>query len=64
MAVPKRKQSSARQNRRRSNVWRMSAPVLVRCPNCGEWKLPHRVCRNCGYYKGREVIKIAAKKGA
>ncbi|HHV39576.1 MAG TPA: 50S ribosomal protein L32, partial [Tepidimicrobium sp.] len=23
-----------------------------------EPKLPHRVCRACGYYKGREVIDV------
>lgn len=58
MAVPKRKTSKARKNKRRSNVWRMDAPVLVRCPRCGEYKRPHRVCASCGYYNDREVIKI------
>ena len=29
MAVPKRKTSSARQNKRRSNVWKLSAPAPV-----------------------------------
>ncbi|MDU1880757.1 MAG: 50S ribosomal protein L32 [Eggerthella sp.] len=27
------------------------------CPQCGEVKLPHRVCPNCGFYKNREVIE-------
>jgi len=27
------------------------------CPHCRERMLPHRVCPNCGYYRGREVIK-------
>ena len=35
MAVPKRKVSSARQNKRRSNVWKLSAPALMKCPQCG-----------------------------
>jgi len=60
MAVPKRKTSSARQNKRRSNVWKIDAPTLVKCPKCGEFKTSHRVCRSCGYYNGREVIKIEA----
>ena len=38
MAVPKRKVSSARQNKRRSNVWKLSAPALMKCPQCGEYK--------------------------
>lgn len=58
MAVPKRKHSKARRDKRRSNVWKIQAPALMKCPQCGEFKLPHRVCKACGYYKGREVIKI------
>ena len=58
MAVPKRKVSRTRRDKRRSNVWKLEAPALCRCTQCGELKLPHRVCGNCGFYKGREVIKI------
>ncbi len=60
MAVPKRKVSKARRDKRRSNVWKLDAPTLTTCPQCGEYKLPHKVCGNCGYYKGREVIKKEA----
>ncbi len=60
MAVPKRKHSKARRDKRRSNVWKIQAPALMSCPQCGEFKLPHRVCKACGYYKGREVIKVEA----
>ena len=59
MAVPKRKLSSARKNKRRSNLWKLSAPSFSKCTQCGELKVPHRVCPNCGYYKGKEVVKIA-----
>lgn len=58
MAVPKRKTSHARKNKRRSNIWKLEAPAFCTCPQCGELKTPHRVCSNCGYYKGREVIKV------
>ena len=57
MAVPKRKHSKARRDKRRSNVWKICAPALMKCPQCGEFKTPHRVCGNCGFYKGREVVK-------
>ena len=60
MAVPKKKLSSARQNKRRSNVWKLSAPALARCPKCGEYKLSHIVCGSCGSYNGREVLKKEA----
>lgn len=60
MAVPKRKLSKARRDKRRSNVWKLNSPALVRCSQCGDFKTPHRVCHNCGYYNGREVIKMEA----
>ena len=56
MAVPKRKVSKARRDKGRSAVWKLSAPALSRCPNCGELKAPHKVCGSCGYYNGVEVI--------
>ena len=28
------------------------------CPKCGTEIRPHRVCMNCGTYKGKEVIKV------
>lgn len=60
MAVPKRKHSQARKNKRRSNVWKLDVPNFSRCTQCGELKMPHRVCGNCGYYKGKEIIKMEA----
>ena len=60
MAVPKRKHSQARRDKRRSNVWKIQAPALSTCSKCGELKRAHRICLNCGYYNGREVIKIEA----
>ena len=58
MAVPARRVSSARRDKRRSSVWKMDAPSLQRCPQCGEFKKTHRVCDNCGYYNGRQVISV------
>jgi large subunit ribosomal protein L32 len=58
MAVPARRTSKTRKNKRRSNVWKMDAPTLVKCPKCGAYKRPHRVCLECGVYKDREVLKV------
>lgn len=55
--LPKRKHSKGRRDRRRAHD-ALQARNLVACPNCGEMRMPHRVCPNCGYYKGREVIHI------
>ncbi len=56
MAVPKRKVSRTRRDKRRSQVWKLSAPAFSRCRQCGELKLAHRVCPSCGYYNGKAVI--------
>jgi len=54
---PKRKISKARRDRRRSH-YALTTSNLVACTNCGEMSLPHTVCPNCGFYKGREVIEV------
>ena len=56
MAVPKNRTSAARRDKRRASNIRMSAPGLSVCPQCHEPKLAHRVCGNCGYYRGKEVV--------
>lgn len=58
MAVPARRVSKARRDKRRSSVWKMSAPALNKCPKCGEYKVSHTLCDNCGYYNGRQVIAV------
>ncbi|MDQ3913076.1 MAG: 50S ribosomal protein L32 [Actinomycetota bacterium] len=57
MAVPKKKTSHARRNQRRAHH-AIKVPKLVACPNCGEFHVPHRVCPECGSYKGRTVITL------
>ena len=46
MAVPKRRLSKCRRDRRRAN-WKLEAPGYVACPQCHEPKMPHRVCPTC-----------------
>lgn len=59
MAVPKRKVSKARRDKRRSANSKLDAPTMVKCPKCGEFNLTHRVCRNCGSYAGKVIIEKA-----
>ena len=56
MAVPKRKTSKARRDKRRASNIKMIAPNVVECPQCHEMKLSHRICPSCNYYNGKEVI--------
>ncbi len=58
MAVPKRKTSKQRKNKRRASSYVLNKTTLVECPNCHEMKMPHRLCPECGYYDGKEVIKV------
>ena len=62
MAVPKRRTSVTRMRKRRSHL-SLTAPNVDKCPKCLEPKEPHRVCRACGTYKGREIIKVEASEG-
>ncbi|HEY8500902.1 MAG TPA: 50S ribosomal protein L32 [Clostridia bacterium] len=59
MAVPKRKVSKQRRDKRRTH-YKLAAPGLVECTHCHSLKLPHRVCKECGYYDGKEVVKVEA----
>jgi large subunit ribosomal protein L32 len=54
MAVPKKRTSKTRKRKRRTH-FKLSAPHLVSCPQCGASKLAHHVCKECGYYRGEEV---------
>jgi large subunit ribosomal protein L32 len=56
MALPKTRYSHARQGERRAHL-AIKLPQLVECPQCRQLRRPHTICRNCGYYDGREVIK-------
>lgn len=56
MAVPKRKTGKSATRSRRAANMKMTAPNLVECPQCHVLKMQHRVCPECGYYKGKEVI--------
>ncbi len=56
MAVPKRKVSKEQKRKRRTH-FKLHAPSMVVCPNCGELTLSHTVCKKCGYYKGKLVVE-------
>jgi len=61
MAVPKRKTSKARRDRRRSNVWKLTTPEMYVCPKCGTYNLTHRVCSGCGMYGNNRIFVVEEK---
>ncbi len=56
-AVPKRKVSRHRRGNRRRHQY-LTAPELIKCPNCGQLTRAHRACIECGQYRGRQVVTI------
>ncbi len=33
-------------------------PSTIDCPTCGEKVRMHHMCKNCGHYKGKEVVDV------
>lgn len=58
MAVPKRRTSVTKRNKRRAHD-ALSAPHVFACPQCGEPTVRHRACAHCGTYRGRKVVEPA-----
>lgn len=60
-ALPKRKLSKGRRDRRRSHL-ALKTTSLVVCPQCKSLRPPHQVCPNCGHYRGAARIEVEGKK--
>ncbi|MCL2740984.1 MAG: 50S ribosomal protein L32 [Oscillospiraceae bacterium] len=57
MIVPKQRVSKSKGRMRRAN-WKLEMPDLIKCPQCHVYKSQHTVCKECGFYKGKEIIKV------
>lgn len=60
MAHPKHKVSSTRRDKRRTH-YKAEVPTVSTCSNCGAAVLYHRVCPECGFYRGRLAIEKKAE---
>jgi large subunit ribosomal protein L32 len=58
MAVPKRRTSKARRDKRRSHHALKASTAIQVCPHCGETKIYHHVCSHCGHYRGERVLEV------
>lgn len=63
MPVPKRKTSKSRRDMRQSTKF-IRPQAITSCKQCNEPNLPHQVCTECGYYKGRKVLTTKNDRGA
>jgi large subunit ribosomal protein L32 len=62
MVIRMRHTRSHTANRRSHHA--LQAPALATCAHCGAKHRPHHMCLECGYYKGRMVVDLTAKKQA
>lgn len=60
MGLPGHRRTSSHK-RRRAAHFALKSATTVKCGQCGKAILPHHVCPHCGYYKGRQVVKIPLK---
>ncbi|OGY89018.1 MAG: 50S ribosomal protein L32 [Candidatus Komeilibacteria bacterium RIFCSPLOWO2_01_FULL_45_10] len=60
MGLPSHRNTSSSKRRRAAHFALKTGPVN-RCPKCQDPIRPHHACSSCGYYKGREVVKIKSK---
>ncbi|MFC1517080.1 50S ribosomal protein L32 [Candidatus Margulisiibacteriota bacterium] len=63
MAMPKKRRSNRKTGSHRAAAWRITQSTQSKkCPNCGVAMLSHKVCGNCGHYKGRKVMVTRSEK--
>ena len=60
MPLQRQRHTKSRRNKRRSHHALKKQNFAV-CPKCGQTVLPHIVCKNCGTFKGKEVIDVLKK---
>lgn len=60
MAVPKRRHTKSKRNRRRMHLFVKPTSLTV-CQKCKKPVRPHTVCLNCGFYKSEEIINVFKK---
>lgn len=61
MPLPSFRNSRSKVRRRRAH--HALKPIgSVGCANCGAPTLPHRACKSCGFYKGRNVRGASVAK--
>jgi large subunit ribosomal protein L32 len=60
MAVPRHSHTRSKVGKTRMHKY--IAPVILNvCPKCRKPVLSHTACKNCGYYKGEEVIDVLSQ---
>ena len=58
MPNPKRRHSAIRRDKRIAHDF-ITAPQMTTCSHCGATILTHRICPECGYYRGKQAIEVS-----
>ncbi|MFZ5364399.1 MAG: 50S ribosomal protein L32 [Patescibacteria group bacterium] len=61
MALPGHRRTSSHKRRRAAHFGLKKTNLSV-CPKCKKSVMSHHVCKSCGTYAGKEVIKMRAPK--
>ena len=61
MAVPFRRTSKITKRIRRTH-YKLHVNGVCTCAHCGAMIHAHTVCPKCGYYDGKQVIKVKEEK--
>lgn len=60
MGLPAKRRTK-QSKRERAAHFALKQYGLVTCSHCHRRIRPHRVCPHCGYFRGRQVVKIVSK---
>jgi large subunit ribosomal protein L32 len=60
MGLPSKRRTK-QSKRERASHFALVETNLTTCSHCKRRILPHHICPNCGYYRGREVVKMKSK---
>jgi large subunit ribosomal protein L32 len=61
--LPKKKTSKSKTRTRRSHH-RLSAVNYSVCSKCGQAKLPHAACENCGFVNPNITLKLGKEESS
>lgn len=59
--LPKRRHSTRRGGKRKAAI-KLGLLGLMICAHCGKIRIPHRVCKQCGWYDGKVVVPQKIEK--
>lgn len=62
MTVPTKKLSTSRYKKRRYQKEKIKKIQFIKCKNCGAMIVSHRLCPECGFYKGKFITNLKNTK--